>query len=212
MPRITSIDTSSLKSLVHASNFAAMAFSTSLLVLATVCCFVVNAAEENLLPVPSGTSHRQSRQMFVMPPPLFNYFNPYGSQMMVPAAQGGSESEIEERQNTGPEITLAPSATSCIAAATTSSNCILASSAPRGSFTVTFGADAQSVAVSIGPSKYYFTRVKVTCDTLTTVKAFTKSTEITATAKEATEDKPIVILAKSTAATGAVLKCKWVSQ
>jgi hypothetical protein len=57
-------------------------------VLATVCCFVVNAAEENLLPVPSGTSHRQSRQMFVMPPPLFNYFNPYGSQMMVPAAQG----------------------------------------------------------------------------------------------------------------------------
>ncbi|XP_046457812.1 uncharacterized protein LOC124204717 isoform X2 [Daphnia pulex] len=210
MPRITSIDTSSLKSLVHASNFAAMAFSTSLLVLATVCCFVVNAAEENLLPVPSGTSHRQSRQMFVMPPPLFNYFNPYGSQMMVPAAQGGYESEIEERQNPVPEITLAPSATSCIAAATTSSNCILASSTPTGSFTVTFSANAQTVAVSIGPSKFFFTKVKVTCDTLTNVKAFTKTTELSATVKEALEDKPIVLLATSTA-TGS-LKCKWTSQ
>ncbi|EFX87131.1 hypothetical protein DAPPUDRAFT_221846 [Daphnia pulex] len=197
-----------------------MAFSTSLLVLATVCCFVVNAAEEKLLPVPSGTSHRQSRQMFViMPPPSFNYFNPYGSQMTVPAAQGqihseslssgASESQIEERQNVGPEITLSPSATACIAAATTSSNCILASSAPRGSLTVTFTADKQTVALSIGPSKYYFTRVKITCDTLTNVNVFTKSSQLTATGtKEATEDKPIVLIATSTGATGS-LKCKW---
>ncbi|XP_046643386.1 uncharacterized protein LOC124328577 [Daphnia pulicaria] len=191
-----------------------MAFSTSLLVLATVCCFVVNAAEENLLPVPSGTSHRQSRQMFVMPPPLFNYFNPYGSQMMVPAAQGGYESEIEERQNPAPEITIAPSATSCLANSPTASNCILASSAARGSLKVTFSANSQGVFLSIGPSKYYFRKVKVTCDTLTNVKVFTKTTELSATVKEALEDKPIVLVAISNAANGAtgVLQCKWTSQ
>jgi hypothetical protein len=54
--------------------------------VATVCCSVVNAAEEKL-PL-AAVANRQSRQMFFMPPPpLFHYYNPYGSQILLPTEQ-----------------------------------------------------------------------------------------------------------------------------
>lgn len=60
--------------------------------VATVCCLVVNADEvKQFLPF---VANRQSRQMFYMPSSLFNYYNPYGAQIMVPTAQGQIQPEF----------------------------------------------------------------------------------------------------------------------
>jgi hypothetical protein len=62
-------------------------------VAASIC--IVNAAGENVGPLPSVVD-RQSRQMYVMPPspavPVFNYYNPYGvygSQFSMPTLEQG---------------------------------------------------------------------------------------------------------------------------
>ncbi|XP_046656949.1 uncharacterized protein LOC124350018 [Daphnia pulicaria] len=202
-----------------------MAFSTSvsLLWVATVCCFVVNAAEvKQFLP---SVANRQSRQMFYMPSSLFNYYNPYGAQITLPIAQGQIQPEflssggpelvsIERIMNPNEGLTLAPTATACLIASGYSSPCIASSSAPTGTISVTFTAAAQTVAVTISPSKRFYTRVKFTCNTLTDVAGYTKTAKLAATGvKEVIENKPallIVSLLDATKASGS-LKCSWSS-
>jgi hypothetical protein len=65
--------------------------------------------------------------------------------------------------------------TACLIASGYSSPCIASSSAPTGTISVTFTAAAQTVAVTISPSKRFYTRVKFTCNTLTDVAGYTVS-------------------------------------
>ncbi len=60
----------------------------------TVCCLIVNATGEKL-PLPFAVD-RQSRQVYVVPPPSFNYYNPYGAPILVPTAQGELDATLSE--------------------------------------------------------------------------------------------------------------------
>ncbi|EFX84028.1 hypothetical protein DAPPUDRAFT_315119 [Daphnia pulex] len=226
MPR-NSVDTplESLPLVQHASNFrksAAMAFSTSvsLLLVATVCCFIVNAAEER--PFLPSVANRQSKQMFYMPSSLFNYYNPYGAQIMVPTAgriqpeflsSGGSElAPMEKIFNQSEDISLSPAATACTGTAGYT-GCTVSSSAASGTISVTFAATGQGATVAISPRNLLYTRVKFTCNTLTDVIGFTKTAKLTATGvMEVTENKPaVLIVVVDGAKTSGTLKCSWTS-
>ncbi|XP_046656840.1 uncharacterized protein LOC124349935 isoform X2 [Daphnia pulicaria] len=224
-----SVDTplESLPLVQYASNFcksAAMAFSTSvslLLLVATVCCFIVNAAEDKQF-LPSVVN-RQSKQMFYMPSSLFNYYNPYGAQIMVPTAQGqiqpeflssgGSElAPIEKILNQSEDISLTPAAATCIGTAGYT-GCTVSSSAASGTITVTFAATGQGATVAISPRNLLFNRVKFTCNTFTNVIGYTKTAKLTATGvKEVTENKPaVLIVVVDGTNTSGTLKCSWSS-
>ncbi|EFX84026.1 hypothetical protein DAPPUDRAFT_315118 [Daphnia pulex] len=201
-----------------------MAFSTSasLLLIAYICCFIVNAAElKQFFP---SVANRQSKQMFYMPSSIFNYYNPYGAQIMVPTAgqiqpeflsSGGSElAAMEKIMNQNEALTLSPVSTACVITAGYSSPCVASSSAPTGTISVTFTAAAQTVAVAISPKNLFSTRVKFTCTTLTDVAGYSKSAKLTTTGvKEVIENKPallIVSLLDATKTSGS-LKCSWSS-
>ncbi|XP_046457814.1 uncharacterized protein LOC124204718 [Daphnia pulex] len=205
-----------------------MKFSTSvsLLLVATVCCSVVNAAEEKL-PL-AVVANRQSRQMFFMPPPpLFHYYNPYGAQILLPTEQdqidpgpfsGDSKSDMVMGKivmDTNEVITLSPDSTLCkVSSAFTLGfiPCIKSTIAATGSISITFTA-AQIAAVTIAPRKPRYTKVKITCTDLVDVVVFTKSGTLQATGiKEVTEDKPALLVATvADTKTSGTLKCKWSS-
>ncbi|EFX87129.1 hypothetical protein DAPPUDRAFT_312692 [Daphnia pulex] len=193
--------------------------------VATVCCSVVNAAEEKL-PL-AAVANRQSRQMFFMPPPpLFNYYNPYGGQILLPTEQdqidpgefsGDSKSDmaVGKIMDTNEVITLSPDNTLCkVSSAFTVGfiPCMKSTIAATGSISITFTA-AQVAAVTISPRRARYTKVKITCTDLIDVIVLMKSSTLQAGGLlEATEDKPTLMVATvASGKTSGTLKCKWSS-
>ena len=62
--------------------------------MAAVCSHAVNAAGVmNLRPLPS-VANRQFNPMYMVAPPRFNYYNPYG--VLMPTVQGEVDPEVSE--------------------------------------------------------------------------------------------------------------------
>jgi hypothetical protein len=70
---------------------------------------MANAIGEKQLP---SIVNRQPKQMYVVPPQLYNYYNPYdGTQVLTPAAQDEEEdSDVTGRQSSA-DINITPVAT-----------------------------------------------------------------------------------------------------
>lgn len=66
--------------------------------MATFFCLGVNAAEVKL---PLSTAvDRQSKQVYVIPQPLLNYYNPYAAQILIPSTpQGESDPKVTAEED-----------------------------------------------------------------------------------------------------------------
>nr|CAH0109218.1 unnamed protein product [Daphnia galeata] len=208
-----------------------MAFPTliSLLLVATIC--MVNAAGENVGPLPSVVD-RQSRQiMYAMPPPspavpVFNYYNPYGvygSQFLMPKSDQDDDSdnsetflrndvEITGRQRTE-DVIIAPVAAQCLAAGVPDNGygtCTKGSRAASGNIKVTFTAAAQVAVIALVPNQKLFSKIKITCSQLAACSVFTKTGQMPTTdASPITETKQTQVVIVSTGPGTA--KCSWES-
>ncbi|XP_046454562.1 uncharacterized protein LOC124202292 [Daphnia pulex] len=202
-----------------------MAFSKSasiaLLLVATICCSIVNAGQ--VVPLPSAVD-RQSKQIHLAPSQFYNYYDPgFQYQMLIPTEidnsklTSGDDSESEAllqgRQNL--PITATPAASECVITDSGKNGlggCTKGSQAASGNIDLKFTAANQGVVIALVPNPKRYSKVKITCSEITAgVKAFTKTAKIAATTDTpVTELKQTQILVVS-AADKDVFKCSWES-
>ncbi|XP_046454567.1 uncharacterized protein LOC124202294 [Daphnia pulex] len=197
-----------------------MAFSTSIsfFLVATVCCLVVNAAGANLWPLPSA-AHRQfnNPSMYMLVPPYFNYYQPYGGQFVAPTAQGEidpkislDDLELTGRQNSE-TIRITPVDTECIktdVATNGYAGCTKGSRAPSGTIIAEFGVADQVGIVALVPNAKRYSKLKITCADVTAANVYTTTSKITAPADTpVTETKQTQVVMVSTGA--ATVTCSW---
>ncbi|XP_046656941.1 uncharacterized protein LOC124350012 [Daphnia pulicaria] len=203
-----------------------MAFSNSasiaLLLVATICCSIVNAGQ--VVPLPSAVD-RQSKQIYLAPSQFYNYYDPgFQYQMLIPTeidnsklTSAGDDSEpealLQGRQNL--PITATPAAAECLIADSGKNGlggCTKGSQAASGNIDLKFTAAKQGVVIALVPNPRRYSKVKITCSEITDkVMAFTKTAKIAATKDTpVTELKQTQILVVS-AADKDVFKCSWES-